>query len=381
MTMTENNEDTGPVTASPEQIQSEPDKKVNRWWLVLGCLVILLIGTGAGTFFGYRAGIRDRIQAQNDQKVMAATGQFTLGVADLEAGRFDMARKRFEYVISIDPGFPGAGDKLAEAMFRQAQALTPTPAPEPTAEPTPDLRNEEQVFSQIQQDLASQNWSAAITNIEALRNLNLEYRAIDVDGMYYIALRFYGIENILNQGQLEVGIYNLTLSERFAPLDQDAKSYRTWARMYIAAATFWGIDWEKVVTYFAEIYPALPNLRDSSGMTATERFRLASIKYGDQLMTLELYCDAQLQYQNALNLLNDSVVFESANKAMEYCANPPGQEPTAGPTFTPTLTPTPGGESTTPPPQPDVPTETPTPPTTVNTESAPPSGSDSTPGT
>ncbi len=362
MTMTDNNEETTPLTAAPEPQIETPQKKRRRWWLALACIFILLVGGGLGAFFGYRAGMQDRINAQTEQVVKTATTQFALGVADLEEGRYEMARKRFEYVISLDPGFPGVADKLAESMVKMAQALTPTPEPVPTAEPTPDFRNEDQLFSEIQQALANQEWALAIANIEKIRDLNLEYRSVDVDGMYYIALRFRGIENILNEGQLEVGIYHLALSERFAPLDIDAQNYRAWARQYIAAASFWGIDWAKVVGYFADIYPALPNLRDASGMTATERFRIASIKYGDYLMIQEKYCDAQIQYQNALNLYNDPAVQPTAIVAGEWCANPPGQEPTVFDTPTPTVTGTSGGEITVTPTETLIPTETPTPP-------------------
>lgn len=368
MTMTEPNEETSPVSAAPEPPQEKSKQKSRRWWLAPVCILILLLGGGAGVYFGYRAGLQDRIDAQNQQRIGTATQQFAFGVADLEAGRYDMARKRFEYVITLDPGFPGVAEKLAEAMLLMAQALTPTPEPLPTLEPTPDLRNEEQLFDEIVQNLASQNWELAIANIEKLRNLNLEYRAVDVDGMYYIALRFNGIHKILNEGQLEVGIYYLTLSERFAPLDMDAKNYRSWARQYITAASFWGVDWAQVVAYFADIYPALPNLRDASGMTATERFRIASIKYGDYLMTQEQYCEAQIQYQNALNLFNDPAVQPTAVVAGEWCANPPGQEEPTVETPTPTATVTPGGEMTSTPGEEVPPTETPTPPGVTSNE-------------
>ncbi len=362
MTMEEHTEETAPVAAAPQSSPEEPEKKRRRWWLAPACILILLLGGGVGSYLGYRAGLQDRIDAQNQQRIGAATQQFALGVADLESGRYEMARKRFEYVINLDPGFPGVADKLAEAMLRMAQALTPTPEPLPTVEPTPDLRNEEQLFAEIRQNLLDQNWELAIANIERLRTLNLGFRAVDVDGMYYIALRFNGIHKILNEGQLEVGIYNLTLSERFAPLDEDAKSYRNWARQYIAAASFWGVDWAQVVAYFADIYPALPNLRDASGMTATERFRIASIKYGDYLMSQEQYCEAQIQYQNALNLFNDPAVQPTAVVAGEWCLNPPGQEEPTSATPTATGTATPGGEGSVTPGADATPTETPTPP-------------------
>lgn len=363
MTMNDIDE-TQPVQAgSPEDHQPNQDIKPPRkfrWWYILVGILIMFLGAGVGTYLGYQEGLKIRRQAQSDQVVMLATQQFQMGVLDLEAGRFAMARQRFEFVISVDPSFPQAAEKLAEAMMRSSQVLTPTPAPTPTLEPTPDLRGEEELFDQIRQHLNNQQWSDAVETIQKLRDRNLEYRAVDVDGMYYIALRYLGVEYILNRGQLEVGIYNLALAERFAPLDVEAMNYRTWARLYISAASFWGVDWAQVVIYFADIYPALPNLRDASGMTATERYRIGSIRYGDWLMLQERYCDAETQYRNALNISNDLAAQSGLTQAADYCANPPNEEgeeeeePTAEVTPTPTeegaetppvetVEPTPGG--------------------------------------
>ncbi len=336
-----NTDDTIPNVVNSEEPVSEESKtkKPRRWLLILLGIVVIFIGGGLGGYLGYRASLQDRLNAEQSQVVMTATEQFQMGVTELAAGKYEMARKRFEFVISLDPNFPGVQEKLAESMLKMAQVLTPTPMPSPTVSPTPDLRGEQELYGQIQQHLANKEWMAAIEEIDTLRKLNLEYQAVAVDGMYYIALRFLGIENILNQGQLEVGIYNLTLAERFAPLDVDAINYRNWARQYLTAASFWGLDWAQVVSYFEQIYPSLPNLRDASGMTATERYRLASIKYGDQLMSEEKYCDAQLQYEHAWQLSQDTALDAKAQEARDKCANPPGQpvDQPATPTITPTL--------------------------------------------
>jgi tetratricopeptide (TPR) repeat protein len=364
--------DTNPQTENSDQAVT-PEKKVKfRWWYVLIGLVIILVGAGIGGSLGYQAGLKIRLAAQEDQKVMLATEQFQQGVVDLTAGKFETARKRFEYVISIDPTFPGASDKLAEAMIGLAQVSTPTPEPLPTAEPTPDTRNEEQLFTQIQSDLQNKSWEDAVTTIEKLRDLNLSYRTVDVDGMYYIALRFLGIQKILNEGQLEVGNYYLTLSERFAPLDVDAANYRNWSRMYLSAASFWGVDWAKVVSAFGEIYPSLPGLMDASKMTATERFRLASISYGDDLYNKEQYCDAQKQYENGLALGDDAHGKEMLSKATDYCANPPGDSNNQNESPTPTLEVSPTPTTEVPVEQPtDAPTVAPTVEPTVAPTDAP----------
>ncbi|MEW6504546.1 MAG: hypothetical protein AB1457_11350 [Chloroflexota bacterium] len=310
--------------SAEEQAETKSRKKI-PFWVFLAGVLLLLAGAAIGVYWGYRAGIELRKQAQLNQVVMEATYQFQLGLVDLEAGRYETARKRFEYVISLQPDFPGAAEKFVEANMLYSLALTPTAAPTPTLEPTPDLRGEEEIFNQITQHLANKEWAQAVEAIQRLRDKNINYRSVDVDGMYYIALRFLGIENV-SRGELEVGIYNLTLAERFAPLDVEAQNYRNWARMYLSAASFWGADWARVVRYFADLYPALPNLRDSSGMTAVERYRVASIRYGDQLMTQGLYCDAELQYRNALTIRPDPTAESAAAQAAEYCANPPDQE-------------------------------------------------------
>ncbi len=62
--------------------------------------------------------------------------QFELGIVDLEAGRYEIARQRFEAIINFDPAYPGAEDMLVVALVN-LNVPTVTPAPEPTS--TPDL--------------------------------------------------------------------------------------------------------------------------------------------------------------------------------------------------------------------------------------------------
>jgi len=343
------------VVTEASQAEARPQKRPLWKFVLLGLLAILL-GGAFGAWLGYQASLRDRLAAEESQKAVLAATQYQLGLADLQAGRYETARKRFEYVLAIKPDFPGITESLAQAMMALTLQLTPTAVPSPTPEPTKDLRKEDELFAQIQQHLADREWQAAIDTIDTLRKLNLQYRAVDVDGMYYIALRNLGVQNILEQGLLEVGIYNLTLAERFAPLDVDAQNYRIWARQYLSAASFWGVDWARVVNYFAQIYPYLPNLRDGSGMTATERFRIASIKYGDQLAAQGQYCEAQVQYENALAIRPDPMVQPTLTAVSDYCANPPGSEQPI-----PSETPTPGTPTAEASPTPAAPSDTPTP--------------------
>ncbi len=307
-------------------------------WYLLGILIIL-IGAGTGYFFGSAEAMSNRTAEEEKVVIDRATTQFQLGIREFEEKRFENARKRFEYVIQIYPGFPGAQEKLTEVLFAQANVATPTPIPSPTPKPTADMRGEEEIFSKIQSLSQTEDWDGVIDSIDALRTLNINYKAVAVDGFYYLALRNRGVKEILTQGNLEPGIYDLTLAERFGPLDDEAQNYRTWARFYISGASFWGVDWSRVVQAFGQIYPSLPNLRDSSGMTAQERYRMGLIKWGDQLAFEEDWCTANEKYEMAFAFGVDEMVaptathvYEECNRSKETEAPPATQTPTPSPT-------------------------------------------------
>ncbi|MRR32184.1 hypothetical protein EG834_18080 [bacterium] len=233
--------------------------------------------------------MNDRTQQMNSQKNLITTEQFALGIQDMEAGRLESAQQRFEYVIKVDPQFPGAPEKLTEVMIKAANRATPTPVVTPTIAftPTPDLRGVEELFSAAQQYMRAQDWENAILTLDLVRKENLEFRPLDVDGMYYISLRNRGVFKIVQTGNLEGGIYDLALTERFGPLDKEADAYRNWARYYLAGTSFWEVDWVKVLEYFSQLYASLPNLRDGSGYTVAKRYKIASKGLGDQLAAKE----------------------------------------------------------------------------------------------
>ncbi len=292
---------------------------------------------------------------------MLASIQYGLAMQDVEAGRLDAARQRLEFVIETDPNFPDAQQKLMDVMLAQAQLKTPTPAPiltpTPQFTPTPDLRGEVDLYQSVLNHMAAQEWDAALATLDQLRDANLNYRTVDVDGLYYICLRFRGAQRILYEGNLELGVYDLTLSEQFSQLDEEALGYRNWARYYMAGASFWRVDWVRVINYFSDIVPYVPNLRDSSGYTAGERYRLALIGYGDQLAAAGEYCEAQKQYEEALTLAPDPVLQPTLQDVVDRCERGEGEED--GEDSPPAETPPPDSTPTETPPT-EVPTEVPT---------------------
>lgn len=376
-----NLEATQPVLATPSESTppvvethpsfTEPDTtpplrsgRPRRWPWVIGGLVLILLCGALGGFLGYRAALSLRAQVGSEEVARVATEQFMLALQEQAAGKYELALKRYEYVISLDPNFPGVQEKLTEVMMAIALAQTPTvtlPVATPTLTPTPDTRAEEEIFTSAKQLLANKEWSKTIEVLDALRNKNIAYRTVEVDGMYYIALRFRGLAKI-NAGALEEGLYDLALVERFAsPLDVDAEGVRTWARLYIAGASYWGARWDQVIHYFSQIYPYYPAMRDATGMTAIERYRVALIRYGDQLASAGKYCEAYEQYEASYQVGPDSALDPTATAVFTLC-----HPATATPQPTVPLTPTPTVETVvptvdTPTPTPETPTEAPSP--------------------
>jgi tetratricopeptide (TPR) repeat protein len=351
-----------------DEPDTTPRKPLRRWPWVLGGILLILSLAAIGGFIGYRAALQMRSQANSAQITKMATEQFMLGLQEQAAGKFDIALKRFQYVISLDPSFPGAQAKLTEVMMALAMLQTPTvtmAASTPTLTPTPDTRAEEEIFTNARLLMNNKEWFKALDVLDALRNKNLTYRAVEVDGMYYTALRFRGLARI-NAGDLEGGLYDLALVERFAPLDVDANGVRTWARIYLTGAAYWGARWDQVVFYFSQVSPYFPGMRDSTGMTALERYRIALMKYGDQLSNAGKYCEAVDQYNASYQVGPDATLDATATAVYNLC-HPP--EPTQAPqTPTPTITPTLNAVLPTDTPAVILPTETPTETLVIPTE-------------
>jgi tetratricopeptide (TPR) repeat protein len=334
--------DTQPLPAVP----SPPGKPRRQfpWRNLLGLLLLI----GLGLLGGYASGMQARSGAASGQQSVYLQEQFELGLQDLEAGRYDLARQRFEEIIRRDPNYPGAQEKLTEALLKLSVTPTPLFTPTPAVTATPDTRAAEAIYELARTQLAAQDWDAVITSLEELRRKDATYRVVDVDGMYYVALRGRGVDKILKEGQPEPGIYDLTLAEFFGPLDGYADGLRTGARLYLTAASFWEIDWANAVLYFAQVYQSWPGLWDSaSGMTTTERYRIALVKYADQLALAGDYCRAEEHYYLSLTIRDDANVAPTAFHVGDLCrpaTATPQPSPTPDGTETPTPTPTPNND-------------------------------------
>jgi tetratricopeptide (TPR) repeat protein len=316
-------------------------------WALLGVLLLALIA-GGSVYAGYNSAIDQRTRYESTLVAGEASNQYVLAQQDIALGNYDRARQRLEYIIKIDPNFPNVSEQLAFVLTQQRITATPTLVPTPTLTPTPDYRGRDELFGQAQNQLVARDWTGAIDTLLLLRKNYPDFMVVKVDGMLFVALRNRGIDKIAQLHDLEGGNYDLTLAERFGPLDAEARNWRDWAELYIRGASFWGVDWAQSVYYFSQLAAAAPNLSDIAGWTASNRYLDALLGYGDWLATKGQWCDAQSQYDTYMTLLANPQVEPTAMFAADQCAQ--GTLPEV----------TPGGEITSTPETP-FPTETPQP--------------------
>ena len=327
--------------------------------------MIVLVIVGIGVFGGYRAGISIRLNKETELVTQQLSDQFSRALVDIQFGNYDAAKTRLEYIIGINPSFPGAMDKLDRGDGPIYRSNSHTSC---LSHPTID-RGRYQLRSPTGAGAAIGRCRAMAECVDRAGHFarqDFTFHTVDVDGMYYFALRNLGVD-MIKEGNLEGGIYELTLAERFGPLDNTAHVLRDNARAYINAASFWELDWQRATQQFSALNGS--GIWDGT-MTATERYRIAAMRYGDQLYADGQFCDANDQYQAAQSVGElDADVVGRAHQAYLACYPPTG---TPAPTLqaTPTTdtsvvpTNTQAGNTAAPPAtQATPPTATPMPPT------------------
>ena len=341
----------------PNAVAADPTPAVRRkfpGWLAVLVLIVLV---AIGILGGYGSGMGRRISAQGTLVTGQLQEQYQLGQEAVTARQYNVAKLHFEYILQHNPQFPGVQKAYADLLVQMLITPSPTVTLTPTVSPTPDTRSVDEIYSNVVAllsapgtDLCGRDWNDILAKLDSLRKADITYHAAEVDGMYYISLRNLGVCKIYPQTfepnascqdlniNLEEGIHDLTLAESFGPLDTTADGLRTWARMYIAAASFWDQDWVQVKNYFSQVMASVPHLADSSCVTATERWRQASIKYAELLASQGDFCGANQQYKDAFSIDSPSnaTAYPSATAVRDQCVGP---QPTKAKK---TKTPTPG---------------------------------------
>ena len=310
-------------------------------------ILVLVILSGAG-YAGYEAGLTQRDSQARATQAADLDQQYQLGLADIAAGRYQVAQARFEYILQLDPQYRDAGQKLAQV--RAAMAVTPTPTLAPaTATPSPTIAATQShaaadLFAQAQTQFAAGDWDGVVTTLSRLRAVDATYEAVKANGMLYVAYRNRGVAQISGT-DIESGMFDLDKAEAIGPLDSEALNYRAWGRLYLAAQSFWGLNWGQAMQILQQLHLIAPYFHDTAALLYT-----ATVNYAVQLAHSGDNCGAAQHYAEAQALKADPKIAAALATATTDCA----LTPTAPPTNTPSTPVVPGSIVATP-------THTPTP--------------------
>lgn len=323
---------TSPVSRPPSSplgrfIRSVPGAFLILFLVLGGVLAVAVVG-------GYRAGVAERDVAAATAQFAELTRQYQLGIDDLAAGRYTLAVERFEFILAIDPNFPGAADRLAEARA----AVTPSPVTA-TLAPTPVVTVNPQtvakLFAEAQSAFEAKDWDTTIQKINALWLADPAYEPSAARNMLYNSFRNRGIDNI-NAGKLELGLTDLDQASKIGALDAEAQQYQQWATIYMNGISYWGLNWPRTIETFQLLYTIAPYFRDTIA-----RLHDAHLAYAKQLDAGGDPCSAVAEYAAALELQFDQAVEDKRSAAETACALG-----TATPDGTLTQFPTPDGTLT-----------------------------------
>ncbi len=311
---------TWPEDAPAPRAPRPPRSPRQSWGLSLAvigvAMAVMLALAGLGVAAVYY-GLQDR--TENEKQVAAE--HYQKGLAQMEAGQWELAVAEFELVLKLDPENSAANAALAEA--RQQLEIQPTA--------TPMLQQETVAayFTALKEAYDRGNWAEAIEHGERLANLDPDYEQDQVDDMMFEALYQQGLELVQQERMGEaVRFFDRALALR--PDDEQVEREMDLASLYLTAMGYWGADWAKTTASLGELYAEAPNYAD-----VTVRTYEAYVSYGNVLLA-EDPCLAAQQYGLALEMRPSSDVKAQQSEALELCA--------AGPTATPEGTPSPWGQ-------------------------------------
>jgi tetratricopeptide (TPR) repeat protein len=300
-----------PTVASPSIARSAAVPPKRRGLSVTTLLILafacgflgLVVAAGLG---GVYAGLQDRTADQQAQ----ADKFYQEGLANRTAGKLQLAKADFEYVLKINPAYPGAAEQLQQI----ADLLTVKPTPTASAV---QVNVTEQLYQAGVEAYDQKKWRRAIEIFSQVRALDQAYERDQITQMIYQAALTYG-QQLLTEDRLEEAIAYLDQAAYLKPLPAETEAEAQYARMYITARDYWNVNWEKAIESFGELYQIGPGYRDTFA-----RYVEAYIQYGAERTRAGDPCTAQTQYEEALKLRPTAELQTKADAAKEACLTAP----------------------------------------------------------
>lgn len=262
-----------------------------------GLLTLIVASAVGGVVIGLQDRETDR-QAQADR-------YYKEGLANFASGKLELAKADFEYVLKLEPNYPGAQEQIAQVTDRLTVKPTPTSAALTSAI--------DQLYQNGVGAYQAKNWATAIDALAQVRSIDPNYQADQVSQYLFEASVTYGLE-LINDDRLEEAIAYLDQAAYIRPLPAEAALQAQYAKLYLTARGYWNVNWDKAIERFTELYAIAPGYKDTF-----VRLVGSYVEYGNERVRAGDSCTAQKQYAEAIKLSPSATLQAQLDQATQVC--------------------------------------------------------------
>ncbi|MBP7687617.1 MAG: PD40 domain-containing protein [Thermoflexales bacterium] len=261
-------------------------------------LISLIVASAVG---GVVIGLQDR---ETDRQA-EADRYYQEGLANFASGKLELAKADFEYVLRLDPAYPGAQEQIAQVTDRLTVKPTPTSAALTSAI--------DQLYETGLTAYQAQKWATAIDALAQVRSIDPAYQAAQVSQYLFDASVTYGLE-LIEADRLEEAIAYLDQAAYIRPLPAAAALQAQYAKLYLTARGYWNVNWERAIERFTELYAFAPGYKDTFA-----RLVGSYVEYGNERVRAGDSCTAQKQYEEAIKLSPGAALQAKLDQATQVC--------------------------------------------------------------
>jgi tetratricopeptide (TPR) repeat protein len=296
---------TSPLPATSAQPAARPNRTARR--LSSTTLLIALFSCGLLTLIvasavgGIVVGLQDRETDRHAQ----ADRYYQEGLANFASGKLELAKADFEYVLRLEPTYPGVREQIAQVTDRLTIKPTPTSAALTSAI--------DQLYQTGLTAYQAKKWATAIDALAQVRSIDPAYQAAQVSQYLFDASVTYGLELIATD-RLEEAIAYLDQAAYIRPLPAEAALQAQYARLYLTARGYWNVNWDTAIEQFTELYAIAPGYKDTFA-----RLVGSYIEYGNERVRAGDSCAAEKQYAEALKLQPNATLQGKLDQATQIC--------------------------------------------------------------
>lgn len=272
------------------------------WYVALLLLALTLVSAAAAV------GVVGALHGLEDRRVRARQSgleHYRRGLVHLEEGNYLLAAAEFEEALRLAPDWVEVQDQLTTARSQLDG--------EGVSASVGGGGSVVTLYEEARALYADHRWPQAIARLEELRRLDMGYRGQEAEEMLFDAHHQHAM-GLMKAGELEEALMHLDSALQIRADDQTVSEQRLWLSLYLTGLAQWGVDWEKAVEIFEELYELNPDFLDSD-----ERLHDAYLELGDLYYEEGAWCVAEEQYGAALQIMVTEAATSKRDEAGELC--------------------------------------------------------------